>query len=400
MEIRFNLPQAASQPVQRVAGGTGQPPNPSDQVTLLARQTGVTRTSVSEVKTESGVEAEVVRTQHGVALNASLPAGQLLPLPLAIQVLQGPGGRVTLQATRDGQSVPTRLAGDGKVLVQLDNDSTAPLAVFDPGTLSFGLASAQMHETILADGTTLIQKGDLGVQRKPTGELSATRGRTPVRVLADQGGELTLQQSLPPAGVHLTEWVHSPAARPFKLAPFSAALPGALFPGLAKAIALQELRDTARSAERQLFLGRHVVLAGKEAGALLEELKHSHALLRSKEIDLSGMHPDVGRRGPPERDPDRVLFGYQGPRGYVTGLVEEAMAEGRPLVLKNVDHLPLSTMEKLLGASRGHLERPQEKPFRPPERVRAHPGFRLVLLSQLPPARLQMLKSSGFSLFD
>lgn len=400
MEIRFNLPQASSSPQLRPGTGGGHPANPTDQVTLLARQPGVSQVSASEVRTESGVRVELLRTQQGLALTAALPAGQLLPLPLAIKMLQGPGGQLTLlQASQDGKSVPTKLSSDGKILVQVDTDGKAPLAVFDPGNLSFGLASSQMKQTVQADGTTIVQQQDVSVHRKPTGELSATRGRVPLQILGEQHGELTLKQGLPPLGVQPGQWLQSPAARPFKLLPFSAMPPGSLFPGLAQAIARLEIRETAQRAERQLFLGRHVVLAGQDAGPLLDELKHSHALLRSSVVDLKGMHPDAGRRGPPERDPDRVLFGYQGPRGYVTGRVEQAMIEGRPLVVKSVDHLPLYTMEKLLSASRGNFERPQEKPFRPPERVRAHPGFRLVLLSQLPPSRLQVLETAGFTVF-
>jgi O-acetyl-ADP-ribose deacetylase (regulator of RNase III) len=124
------------------------------------------------VQTRSGINAEYIQSSLGTALKASIPAGTLLPTPILLESFQGEGGnKVQAYYEKDGEKMPvkTETGKDGRVYMQLDSSPNAPLLMFDPGSLDYGLLAQSktrddgsthrtLTETVHADGSrTLVQ---------------------------------------------------------------------------------------------------------------------------------------------------------------------------------------------------------------------------------------------------
>lgn len=205
------------------------PAIPGEQVILSGQDPhSVPQTAPSQpVTTRSGVTAEMRQNQMGVGIMATLPAGPLLPVNVIIQAVQTPQGKQA-RAFLDNKEKTEVVAGftpDGCVAVTLDKDPKAPLLMFNPENLDYGLSSRvreengwsgrSLIETIHADGSRSLNHG---IQQRPDGTTSYnfvhqdTQGNlsgarvvqgpqgqhlenTPVPVSQNAEGMVTLQQS-------------------------------------------------------------------------------------------------------------------------------------------------------------------------------------------------------------
>lgn len=146
-------------PGKPVVAAPTAPPAAPDQVTLGQAPPAAPQT----VQTPSGVVVTSARDQQGVALQAALPTGALLPAPVVIEgLISGKDSIFEARLVGSNQPLPAGMGADGKVYVQLE--PSAPLVVFDPQTLDYGLASPmvagpngalqrQMQEIVHADGS-------------------------------------------------------------------------------------------------------------------------------------------------------------------------------------------------------------------------------------------------------
>ncbi len=110
------------QPPQEVFTPTAAAPAPTEQ----------------RVQTRSGLSASWRQDQHGVAIQATLPAGGGL-LPVAVQLAGDARGWTAHVGPDFKEAKPAQVGSDGRVYVELEKG--APSVVFDPQNLDFGLAA-------------------------------------------------------------------------------------------------------------------------------------------------------------------------------------------------------------------------------------------------------------------
>ena len=284
---------------------TEAPPTPGEQVQLSPQ----IASAPEVVTTRSGVHTEVTRGAFGTALKAALPAGGLLPAPLIIESIQGPNGTTHSAYVQKGDekvAVPVATTSDGRFAVTMDpGNANAPLLMFDPQSMDFGLLSplksdgAGGHTRTLqefnhADGSKTIVQDE---RTSATGQKSynqvfqdASGNVRGGQVVADaQGGRqwtempakigenavsIGKQEAPQKKGVkdfYLDSWrKHLPfmskqidaldkklgkteAARDISFRTFSQAMshsPGMVFPGLMQALAPTELATASTGAAR------------------------------------------------------------------------------------------------------------------------------------------------------
>ncbi len=107
---------------------------------------------------------QLMKDQAGVAFQAVLPAGPLLPVRIAVS--SGLDGAVSAQAEMNGQATPlaAQRGTDGKVYVQVDPNNPN-LVTFDPSSAEYGVSgpfgwdgqqtTRQHAQTIAPDGTKI-----------------------------------------------------------------------------------------------------------------------------------------------------------------------------------------------------------------------------------------------------
>lgn len=208
------------------ASGGGAPvpfqPEPSDGLAGTVPQPPVmmqppTQAPNQPVSLPSGVQ--ILKDQGGVAFQALLPAGPLLPVRM--MVMTALDGTTQAQAEVNGQAVPlnSRAGTDGKVYVQVD-PSNPNLVVFDPQSNEYGVTgpfqqngpqvSRQHAQMIAPDGTkisvfnetsTAQGKTYTRIYENPKGQVwGANVTETPPPVQQGSGGLLDKAQQLIGAG--------------------------------------------------------------------------------------------------------------------------------------------------------------------------------------------------------
>jgi hypothetical protein len=232
--------------------------------------------SPRQVRTLSGVDAEVIEKEgRQKAVRATLPGG-LLPAALVLQedpAIQG--YRAFLQQHPD-MTFPVRCGPEGRIIV--DIDPAGPEVIFDPATLAYAVAARETQASVGAvsrrlqewvqpqGGRTYIlgEKAIYGVNHEvrarsfmrvdeaPSGELSALRVdlapgapepvETALEARRTEGGDITLREA--GLGAHvkkegvlggLGKWWKRQEAEALSFTPFHASA-GTLFPALAAAL--------------------------------------------------------------------------------------------------------------------------------------------------------------------
>lgn len=191
-------------PSRVAAPAPAAPQAPADGVTLTQAPP-----APQTITTPSGVSAQVLRSQQGLAYSAALPAGAGGMIPVGL-LLQGATDGKTSQvqavlADNPQVALPAGVGTDGRVYVQLE--ANAPLVSFDPVSLDFGLSSPmtvdasgtqsrQLQELVHADGSrTLIhdekiQPGQNGAQTRSFTRIDAKNGQmTAAQVTQQEGGQ-------------------------------------------------------------------------------------------------------------------------------------------------------------------------------------------------------------------
>ncbi len=194
---------------------------------------------------------QFLRDQSRSAFQAVLPAGGFLPVPLFIESVNG---QVTARAQNaPDQSLPAQMCQDGKIYVHLQPN--APLAVFDPQTLEYGLTteftrdpqygtSLREHAQLVAtDGSRRSifheavgmmpgQHQMIEVRETPDGRAQAARldgGQWhPLEVMGSGHQGFTVGQK--------QGWWQSGQQFQMHLMPFSACAPGSIFPAVQQAV--------------------------------------------------------------------------------------------------------------------------------------------------------------------
>lgn len=194
---------------------------------------------------------QFLRDQSHVAFQAVLPAGGLLPAPLFIESVNG--SVVARAQNNPGQPLPATLCQDGKIYVHMQPN--APLAVFDPNTLEFGLTSEfkrdPQYGTTLRDHAQLVapdgtrrsifneavgmmpgQHQFTEIREGPQGQMSAARWDNqqwhPLDVMGNAFQGYTVGQK--------PSWYQPGQQYQMHLMPFSACAPGTLFPSVQQAV--------------------------------------------------------------------------------------------------------------------------------------------------------------------
>lgn len=100
------------------------------------------------VTTRSGVTAEMRTGQLGLGVLATLPAGALLPSSVVIDTFASPEGPQVKAHLDNADKTPVsaNFTNDGRVCVTLENSPTAPLLMFNPENLDYGLSSRNKTE--------------------------------------------------------------------------------------------------------------------------------------------------------------------------------------------------------------------------------------------------------------
>jgi hypothetical protein len=188
------------------------PPLPGETVEFSAPAAPAAPATPPGITTPSGVHSQHFSDQFGVGMKATLPAGVLLPAPVLIQLLQTPQG-IQAEAhleNKDKTQVPVQMMNDGRLAVQLENSPSAPLLMFNPTNLDYGLSSQPkqeggatkraLEETLHADGSrTLFQDTSFN----PDGSVSynhvhqAANGQTQAsNVVQDRTGRVVQNNPL------------------------------------------------------------------------------------------------------------------------------------------------------------------------------------------------------------
>lgn len=194
---------------------------------------------------------QFMRDQSRVAFQAVLPAAGLLPVPLFIQSVNG---QITARAQNaPDQALNAQLCQDGKVYVHLQPN--APLAVFDPQTLEFGLTTEfkrdPQYGTTLRDHAMLVAPDGTrrSIFNEAVGQLPGMHHFTEIREALDgrtsgatwNGSmwnplEVTGHSSQGYAVREKQRYWQSAPQMQMHLMPFSAAAPGSLFPPIQHAV--------------------------------------------------------------------------------------------------------------------------------------------------------------------
>lgn len=157
--------------VQTPAAPPPPPPLPGESVSFSAQTSAPPPSASPGITTRSGVHVLYTNHQYQAGLQASLPAGGLLPAPVMIHMLQTPQGAVaqaSVKVNGEQKNLPAQMMPDGRVAVQMENNPNAPLLMFNPSNLDYGLSSQMkpdgdarkrsLEETIHSDGSrTLLQ---------------------------------------------------------------------------------------------------------------------------------------------------------------------------------------------------------------------------------------------------
>lgn len=188
-------------------GVAGSVPQPPVMMQPAATQQPQVRTLPSGV--------QICKDQGGVAFQAVLPAGPLLPCAVLVQSAQD--GAVSAQANIEGQAVPLNAArgNDGRVYVQAD-PSNPNLIYFEPQTENYGVntgfdpaGNCQKAQTITPDGTSISSFNEVndGHSKTSTRVYENARGVWGAKVTESlaapqqgQGGLLQQAQSFIGAG--------------------------------------------------------------------------------------------------------------------------------------------------------------------------------------------------------
>lgn len=191
-------------PTRVAAPAPAAPQAPADGVTLSQAPP-----APQTITTPSGVTAQVLRSQQGLAYSAALPAGAGGMVPVGL-LLQGATDGKTSQvqavlADNPQVALPAGVGNDGRVYVQIE--AGAPLVSFDPVSLDFGLSSPmtvdasgtqrrQLQELVHADGSrTLVHDeqitpGQNGAQQRSFTRIDAKNGQmSAAQVTQQEGGQ-------------------------------------------------------------------------------------------------------------------------------------------------------------------------------------------------------------------
>lgn len=186
-------------PIDGMGGTVPQPP-------VMMQPPVAQQQPVNQPRTlPSGVQ--ILNDQGGVAFQAILPAGPLLPVRMA--VMSGLDGGVSAQAEVNGQpvSLQAQRGQDGKVYVQVDPNNPH-LVVFDPQSEEYGVSgpfqmngpqmTRQHAQTIAPDGTKIsvfneVTSGDsktyTRIYENPRGQVwGASVTESTAQAQAQQGG--------------------------------------------------------------------------------------------------------------------------------------------------------------------------------------------------------------------
>lgn len=181
------------------------PQAPADAVTLGQAPPAPAAPVPQVVHTPSGVDAQVLCSQQGLAFEAALPAGAggLIPVGLLLQgITDGKQGQVQASVAGNQQPLPAAIGNDGRVYVQVE--AGAPLVSFDPATLDFGLSSPmtvdqagtqrrQLHEIVHADGNRMVIH-DEQIKPGPQGTQERTFTRIDDRNGLVSGAQYTMHE--------------------------------------------------------------------------------------------------------------------------------------------------------------------------------------------------------------